>query len=418
VTRADLRRLRVTAIVAVLVASCTASAVAQQTPPPTPVDGRPSPFPTALRTPANATRQPTISAPVGMVADLDTGAVLYRKAAEAERPIASLTKLMTALIVTETTDPQDVVVVDPRAVYGRGDFGASSTLGLRAREPMTVVDLLYGLLLGSANDASEALAIHVDGSIDAFVTHMNRRAASLGMRHTRFHSPSGLDDRGRSTASDLLRLIEAVERRPLLRRIVATRFHRIEGVGRAPDRRIQNRNVLLWLYPGADGMKTGFTFGARACLIATATRDGRRLVAVVLGAPDGAFSDAAALLNHGFEGFTQEDLVRRGEPLGSMRIRGGTVPVIAGDDLSLLVPTASLDEIDRRLVADPKAVFPPAPGATVGTLEVDAPGLPLGSVPAVVGAVPPAPGEDGPWWVRTAVTIGRALTEAYGGLAD
>ncbi len=353
-----------------------------------------------------------------MVADLDTGAVLYRKAPEAQRPIASLTKLMTALIVTETTDPQDVVVVDPRAVYGRGDFGASSTLGLRARERITVADLLYGLLLGSANDASDALAIHVDGSVDAFVAHMDRRAASLGMRHTRFYSPSGLDDRGRSTASDLLRLIRAVERRPLLRTIVATRFHRIEGIGGAPDRRIQNRNVLLWLYPGADGMKTGFTFGARACLIATATRDGRRLVAVVLGAPDGAFSDAAALLNHGFEGFTREDLVRRGDPLGSMRIRGGTVPVVAGDDLSLLVPTASLEEIERRLVVDPQAVFPPAPGTRVGTLEVVAPGLPLGSVPVVVDVVPPAPGEDGPWWVRTAVTIGRALTEALGGLAD
>lgn len=417
-TRVGHHRLAAVGLATLLLGATTLGALAQQTPPPTPVNGRPSPFPTDLRTPTDAVPPPRISAPVGMVADLGTGRVLYRKGVEARRPIASLTKVMTALIVTEATDPQDVVVVDPRAVYDRDDFGASSTLGLRPGERMTVEDLLYGLLLTSANDAAEALAIHVDGSVEGFVARMNRRAASLGMIDTVFRSPSGLDDRGRSTAADLLRLVDAVERRPAIRAVVSTRFHRIEGIGSAPDRRIQNRNVLLWLYPGADGMKTGFTYGARACLIATAERDGRRLVTIVLGAPDGAFSDAAALLNHGFEGFTQQRLVVEGEPLGSVRIRGGSVPVVAGEGLDTLVPTASLDALERRIVVDPEAAFPPAPGTVVGSLRIDAAGLSLGSVPVVVDVVPAAPGEEGPWWVRTATTIGRGLVDALGGLAD
>jgi D-alanyl-D-alanine carboxypeptidase len=417
VTGSARHRFAAVSVAAAVVVATAIGALAQQTPPPTPVNGRPSPFPSDLQTPANAVRPPHISAPVGLLADLDTGAVLYRKSTQLARPIASLTKVMTALIVTETTDPDETVVVDPAAVYGRDDYGASSTLGLRAGERMSVEDLLYGLLLGSANDASEALAIHVDGSVEAFVAHMNRRAVSLGMGDTRFFSPSGLDDRGRSTASDLLRLVVAAERRPVLRRIVATRFHRIPGTGNAPDRRIQNRNVLLWLYPGADGMKTGFTYGARACLIATATRDGRRLVSIVLGAPDAAFSDAATLLNHGFDGFTQETLAHEGESLGSVRIRGGTVPIAAASDLSVLVPTASLDDVERQIVVDPEVTFPPVPGATVGTLKIQTSGATLGRVPVVVELVPAAPAEEGPWWARTAATVGRALVDVLGGLA-
>lgn len=415
------RRPALIALIAAVAAATALSAVARQvpeTPPPTPVNGSPSPFPSALETPANAARLPVLHAPGALLADMGSGAVLLRKASEAPRPIASLTKIMTALVVLESAALDEVVVVDPRAVYERGDYGASSTLGLRAGERIAVEDLLYALMLGSANDASEALAIHVDGSVEAFVDHMNRRAAALGMRDTRFYSPSGLDDRGRSTPSDLLRLVAVADGRPVLRTIAATRFHRIVGIGSAPDRRVQNRNVLLWLYPGAQGMKTGFTFGARACLVAVAERDGLRLVSIVLGAPDEAFSDAAALLNHGFEGFAEETFVRMGESLGPLRIRGGTVPVVAGEDLTALVPTGSIDEIERELVADPEAAFPPAPGATVGTFRLRGPASILGTVPLVVDVVPAAPAEEGPWWVRTAETVSRALVDALEGLAD
>lgn len=388
-------------------------------PPPTPVppNGSPSPFPTSLATPADATVAPPIDAQGALLADLDTGGILFAKDALAPRPIASLTKLMTALVTLERTDPQDMVVVDPAAVFASDDYGASSTLGLRAGERLSVRDLMYGLMLGSANDAAVALAIHVAGSQQAFVDLMNRRAARLGMRETRFFSPSGLDDRGRSTPADLLRLVRAVDAIPAFDRITATRFHTIRGPdGR--ERRIQNRNALLWLYPGAFGTKTGFTYRAGACLVASATRDGRRLVAIVLHAPDEAFSDAAALLNYGFEGFTQATLVSLGHDEGSAEIRGGSVQVVAGGDLSALVPTASLDDLGTTVRIDPGVAFPPAIGSKVGDLVITAPGLTLGSVPLLVSEVPvPAP-EAGPWWARAASTVARAAGEAIGALAS
>ncbi len=208
--------------------------------------------------------------------DVDTGAILYREASRTPLPVASLTKVMTALLTLERTDLDDVVRVDPAAVFHRGDYGSSSTLGLRAGERISVRDLLYALLLGSANDAADALAIHISGDRATFVTAMNRRADGLGMADTRFLSANGLDDRGRSTARDLLTLVEAAEADPAFREIVATRFRDIPAP-KGRDRRIQNRNALLWLYPGAVGTKTGSTAGAGFCLIATAEREGRRL---------------------------------------------------------------------------------------------------------------------------------------------
>ena len=236
---------------------------------------------------------------------------------------------MTALLVLEAGHLDDVVTIPEEAVFAPRDYGASSSLGLIEGERLTVRDLLYGMLLGSANDAAVALAIHEAGSTEAFVHRMNQRARELGMHATVFFSPNGLDDRGHASARDLVTLTRAAYDTPGFATIVDTEVRRMPG----PDgtqRSIQNRNVMLWLYPGAMGAKTGFTAGAGYCLDATAQRDGRRLVAIVLGAPSDAFSDAAALLNYGFEAFEHHTFIRLGDPAGEVAIRGGTVPVIAG----------------------------------------------------------------------------------------
>ena len=385
-------------------------------PPPTPVDGSPSTFPTALTTPANERRPPSLTAPTALLADLDTGQVLFAKAPTTRRPIASVTKIMTALLVLERTRMTDVVLVDPAAVFADDDYGANSTLGLRAGERLSVEDLLYGLLLGSANDAAEALAIHVGGSKEAFVELMNRRARRLDMNDTVFFSPDGLDDRGRSTVRDLLTLTRAARALPAFDAITATRFHRIpapEGL----DRRIQNRNVLLWLYPGATGIKTGSTARAGACLVATAGRDGRSLAAIVLGEPDGAFDDAAALLNYGFDGFGSRTLVAEGEDLGIVAIRGGQVPVQTAAELTRLVPSSDAI-VQRRIVVDPRAAFPPAPGDRVGTLRVLVDGRPVGAVGMVVRLVPDPEADGGPWWASSVGAVARAVAGAATSLAD
>jgi D-alanyl-D-alanine carboxypeptidase (penicillin-binding protein 5/6) len=391
--------------------------VALSPPPATPVppEGSLSPFPSVLQTPTDAVAVPTPSAPVAVLADLDSGQMLLARGEDTPRPIASVTKIMTALLVLEHTHLRDVVVVSPDAVFHEGDYGASSTIGLRAGERLSVGELLRGMLLASANDAAVALAVDVAASTNAFVDLMNERASKLGMHHTFFFSTNGLDDRGHSTGRDLVTLTRVAVRTPGFAAAVASKTTSMPGPdGR--DRQIQNRNVLLWLYRGATGAKTGWTAAARYCLVATAERDGRRLVAVVLGAPSDAFSDAASLLNYGFAAFERHTFVEKGATVGTLPIRGGSVPVVAAAGIRRLVPTRSLAEARVRFTADPDAAFPPAPGQRVGTLRVTIPGTTVGVVPLLAGTLPaPEPGSV-PWWARATGAVGRALDAAVGGL--
>jgi D-alanyl-D-alanine carboxypeptidase (penicillin-binding protein 5/6) len=419
VIRITSRIVAVAAVAALITVALNAGATPRsQTPPATPVPprGSPSPFPTALATPSNPGREPTITAEAALLADLDTGHVLFSKDPTVPRPIASVTKIMTALLTLESLPLDRMIRVDPRALFERDDYGASSTLGLRAGERISVENLLYALLLGSANDASLALAIAVDGSEVAFVRHMNTRARQLGMLQTRFASASGLDDRGHSTPRDLLRLERAAEAVGEFRTITATRFRRIPApVGR--DRIIQNRNALLWLYPGTTGTKTGSTDEAGLCLVAAATKHGRRLVAIVLDAPRDAFSSAAALLEYGFAGWEERTLLTEGEPAGTLAIEGGVVPVVAGATLEALVPLHGAAAPTSSALADPAAAFPPASGERVGSLAVRSGTRLIGRVPLVVAAVPLAPASQGPWWVRSVQAVAGGVVDAVQALA-
>ena len=348
--------------------------------------------------------------------DLGTGQVLFRKAPEKPRPVASLTKLMTALVVLENegTHLDRPVVIHPDAVFHRDDYGGGSTLGLRPGERVSVRGLLTGLLLGSANDAAEALAIEEAGTVSAFVEDMNARAKALGMSRTRFASPHGLDDRGRSSAADLLLLLREVWTYPAFRDLIDRRFAVVRSDSVRP-RRIQNRNVMLWLYPGASGVKTGFTAGAGFCLMATAHRGDRDLAAVVLGGDDEVFSDAAALLNHGFEAYERRTLVEEGEALGSVRVRGGEVPVVAGERLTALVAVETGDATERILRVSPDAAYPPPSGSVVGTLRLRSSGAIVGTVRVLVADLAPPPEPRGTWWGRATEAVSRAVTAVVTG---
>jgi D-alanyl-D-alanine carboxypeptidase (penicillin-binding protein 5/6) len=176
--------------------------------------------------------------------------------------------------------------------------------------------------------------------VGAFVDLMNERAGALGLRHTAFASPDGWDNAGHSTAGDLAKLTRIAMANATFAGIVGTKrasVHSLTG----PLRVVQNRNVLLWLYPQATGVKTGFTAPAGHCVIATAERDGVRLLAVVLGAPEDAFSDAAALLNYGFTAFVRTTVAVSGKRLGTLTIGGRPVPVVVGATLVALVPKSA-----------------------------------------------------------------------------
>lgn len=379
-----------------------------QTPPPTPVDGKPSPFVTKLETPQPSAHPPQVDSPVAVLADLDTGQVLFSKAADRRRPIASVTKLMTALLVLERAKLDDVVTVSRDAAPSLTGYHGSE-LDLRPGERITVRDLLYGLLVQSSNDAAVALADYVSGSVERFVKLMNTRAARLGMHDTRYFSPNGLDDRGYSTAADLIALTRADYEYPEFARIVRTKFYEIPSPKGKP-REIQNRNVLLWLYPGSIVVKTGYTVGAKFCVVGAAERGGLRLVAVVLGNPREPFSDAAAMLNYGFAAFDRRSFVSAGDDLGPVDIPGGTVEGIAGEDLRALVPKAAAAKAVRQIRVDPRAGYPPALGEPIGELHIHIPGFELGAIPVLASKVPPPPPPStGPWWWRTISSVGDAV---------
>ncbi len=402
-------------------ASALGTLAPQQGPPPTPVppNGSPSPFVSRLSAPRDPIPVPSVETSAAMLVDLGAGQVLFRKAPDRAQPVASLTKIMTALIVLEKEEGHfdRTIRVHPDAVFGRNDYGGGSTLGLRSREEVSVRGLLAGLLLGSANDAAEALAIEEAGSVSAFVRRMNARAKALGMTRTRFASPHGLDDRGRSSAADLVLLLRTALRDGTFRDLIGRRFAVVRSASARP-RRIQNRNVLLWLYEGASGVKTGFTAGSGFCLIATARRGERELAVVLLGGRDEVFSDAAALLNHGFAAYERRTLIGEGEALGSVRVRGGEVPVVAGEGMDALVSVEGSDAIERVLKTSPGAAYPPPSGSVVGSLRVTSSGATLGSVPIVVAdlGVPEEP--RGTWWSRAAGAVAGALTQVVDALLE
>jgi D-alanyl-D-alanine carboxypeptidase (penicillin-binding protein 5/6) len=324
---------------------------------------------------------PSLSSPAAVLEDLDGGQVLTSKASRARRPIASLTKIMTALIVLSRAEPEEIAVVSANAAATGG-----SSLGLVAGERIQVRQLLYALLMQSSNDAAVALAEHVSGSVGAFLGLMNGRAKALGMTDSFFTSPSGLDDRGYSSARDLAIVTRTAFEHPLFERIVRTKFHDIPAPS-GPPRRIQNRNILLWLYPGAIGGKTGFTTPAGHCLIAAADRDGVRLLAVALGSggedAGGVFNDGAALLNYGYAEFQRRSLIHAGDPLGPFVVDDRPVPAVAAASLVRLVRVDQVDSvtIDVRMKAN--LSLPVVAGQKVGTVTISVAGDRIGAVDVV-----------------------------------
>lgn len=238
---------------------------------------------------------PKIKAPAAIVIDARTGAVLYAKRPHMRRPIASTTKIMTAIVAMSRLRPNAIVVV-PREATRVADYRE----GLKAGERVPAWKLFYGLLLVSGNDTAVALAVAAGGTRVRFLRMMNEKARALGLRHTHFRSASGLIDEGNfSTARDLAALARYAMSNPRFRAIVATKHRRVWWKPPTFAKLYENHNKLLWRYTGADGIKTGWTTEAGPCLVASARRYGIRLITVVLDSPD-MYGDAARLLDYGF----------------------------------------------------------------------------------------------------------------------
>ena len=238
---------------------------------------------------------PTVTARSAILVDADTGRVIWEKAAHARRPIASTTKVMTATLVLEHL-PLDSVVKVPAAAT-RTPLVRE---GLRKGERVPAWKLLDGLLIFSGNDDAYALAAATAGSKPRFVKLMNEKARALGLRDTQYTSVSGVVDKGNySSAWDLAALARYALRDPRFRKVVDTRIARVRWSAPTFAKVYVNKNQLLQTYRGADGVKTGWTTLAGHCLVASARRGGRGVIAVVLHATD-PYGDARRLLNFGF----------------------------------------------------------------------------------------------------------------------
>ncbi|WP_237690647.1 D-alanyl-D-alanine carboxypeptidase family protein [Paenibacillus caui] len=248
--------------------------------------------------------EPQTHAQASALLDVESGRLLYSKQGDEILPIASLTKIMTAIVAIEHGDLNKRVKVSP---YAFGKEGSS--IYLKLGEEMSLENMLYGLMLRSGNDAATAIAEHVGGSEQGFVHLMNSKAEMIGLKNTHFVNPHGLDHKGHySTANDLAKLTAYALHNPVFREIVKTEVRKAPNPNDPWDYSWLNKNKMLRFYEGADGVKTGFTKIARRCLVSSATRDGQQLVAVTLNDGDD-WNDHAKLLDYGFEHFPLQTLV-------------------------------------------------------------------------------------------------------------
>ena len=269
--------------------------------------------------PESSTLPASVNAAGAVLIEAESGKVLFEQHAHTRMPMASTTKIMTALVVLERCDLYATVCVDERAVGTEG-----SSVYLYPGELLTTEQLLFALMLSSANDAAAALAYEAAGSIEAFAALMNQKAAELGLQNTHFANPHGLDAQGHyTTAYDLACLTAyALENEDFLR-IVSTQKKVIPLNDRQGARVLRNHNKLLSSFDGCIGVKTGFTKKSGRCLVSAAERDGVRLVCVTLDCPDD-WRTHTALLESGFDAYERVLLTPANTYVATIPVVGGT----------------------------------------------------------------------------------------------
>jgi D-alanyl-D-alanine carboxypeptidase (penicillin-binding protein 5/6) len=331
-----------------------------------------------------------VEVPAAIVIEVSTGGVACATNPDERRPIASTTKLMTALLTLERAKLSDV--------YTAADYQpspAESQIGLERGERMSVRDLMRGLLVESANDAAVTLAEGVSGSRKAFVRAMNRRARQLGLDNTHYANPIGLDEPGNySSARDLVLLARVLRTNRFFRTTVDRPSVRLT-TGNRP-RTFDNRNTLVRNTSWVNGVKSGHTSQAGYVLVGSGLRSHIQMVSAVLGTPSLAARDAAtkALLERSFQKFQRITVVRRGTVMTRVPIRyrrGAELSLAAGRTVRRIVPRGQRDDVDTRIVGKPDDVAGPIlAGKALGTVEILQNGRVVGSVPLVAASSVPA----------------------------
>lgn len=330
----------------------------------------------ASRQPQEKDAPPQLESRSWGLIDARSGDVLTSHALNKALPIASTTKLMTAYVAMKEM-PLDKIV---RAQPYEPEYG-ESLMGLRTGQRISIRDLLYGLILRSGNDAAHTLAIDVAGSEKRFVAQMNRYAAALGLSHTHYANPVGLDQKGNySSAANLMTLTRYLLQIPAFARIADSRRAVLRSVH--PRRRIESINELLELAPWVTGVKTGHTFGAEYVLVGSGRKHGISLISVVIGAwtDEERFDGSLELLEWGFRQYRHERPIRRGQDLADPAIRysGGHLPLRA--ERSLAVGLRRGQRVEVQVRAPHEVEGPLRRGRRLGEATAFVEGRRVGSV--------------------------------------
>ena len=330
-----------------------------------------------------------ISAPSAILVEAHTGKVLFEKDADTQRPPASMTKIMTLLLVMEALDrgqmsTDDVVTASENAARMGG-----TQIWLAAGEQMTVDDLLKSVAIASANDAAVALGEHVSGAEEVFVGLMNKRAVELGATNTVFVNPTGLLRGGGgpenlTTARDLAIMSLGLLNYPRVLDYTSIWIDQVRGGNPV----LNNTNRFVRYYEGCDGLKTGYIESSKHCLTATAKRGDLRLVSVVMGAAtsDARYDDTRKLLDYGFANYQAVPIAKAGQVLGAAPVSKGeleTVPVSPRSDFAIVLQKSESRDVQQELVWTERLTAPIAEGQVVGSLVVSKDGQVLGSVDLV-----------------------------------
>ena len=322
---------------------------------------------------------PTTSAAGAVLMDVDTTRVLAASNAHQKLPMASTTKVMTALLAVEHGDLDRLVTV-PEEAYGI----EGSSMYLNNGEKLSLRDLVYGLMLVSGKDAAVTIAKHVGGSVEGFIRMMNSRARELGCANTNFVTPNGLPDPDHyTTAYDLGLISAAAMKNKDFREIVAAQYH--QTTTGDIKRTLKNKNKILWQYEGGNGVKTGFTKSAGRCLVFSAQRDGHTIVGVVLNAPD-MWNDAISYLDSGFSSYEWKEMVQSGETIQEVQVLHGmknSFSAVAKRAILLPVAIKEGQQPQLRVQCIQQMEAPVLAGQAVGTLEAWLDGRMLASTPLV-----------------------------------
>lgn len=313
-----------------------------------------------------------LNAKSAILMEESTGNILYESNPDERLPIASVTKVMTMLLIMEAVDSGKISLDDMVTVSENAMSYGGSTMFLETGEQLTVNDMLKGIAVASANDGCVAMAEHLAGSESAFVDMMNEKAKELGMENTHFMNTNGLDeDDHYSSARDV-----AIMSRELMKHETIFNYTSIwMDTLRGGKFQLANTNKLIRFYDGANGLKTGSTSKALCCLSAAAKRNDMQLIAVVLGAPTSAerFASAKSLLDYGFANYAVNTQITAGDEVQNIAVEKGVdkeVGVVAGDSCSTLVKKGQEDNITKEIKIDETITAPIEAGQKIGTMTI------------------------------------------------